>query len=168
VTAEAPDRAPTVGRDDRPPADVVSLHIAAPAQRLWELLSDITNMPRWSPETYRARWVGGATGPRVGARFKGYNRWHGIHWSTIVEVEAADPGREFTFTVVIGGERRTTWSYVFEATADGTRVTETRTPHSTTLFRGAFQRLFMRGHVEGFRDGMLITLQRLKAAAETQ
>jgi len=152
--------------DDAPPADVVSLDIAAPAQRLWELVSDIRNMPRWSPETYRTRWIGGATGPVVGARFRGYNRWHAIRWSTVVEIEAADPAREFTFTVISFGKRRTKWSYLFQSTAAGTTVTETRTPYSTDFIRGSFQRFFMRGHVEGFRAGMLTTLRRLKAAAE--
>jgi uncharacterized protein YndB with AHSA1/START domain len=166
MAVEVADRVSPLAAGDGPPVDVVSLQIAAPPHRLWELVSDVLNMSRWSPETFKARWIDGATGPAVGARFKGYNRWHAIVWSTTVEVEVADPGREFTFAVIMGGKRRTKWSYTFEPSAAGTLVTETRTPFSTTFFRGNIQRYFMRGHTEGFKEGMLTTLQRLKVAAE--
>ncbi|HAS09465.1 MAG TPA: SRPBCC family protein, partial [Acidimicrobiaceae bacterium] len=49
----------------------VSREIAAPPQRVWELISDITRMGEWSPETTGGKWLKGATGPAVGARFRG-------------------------------------------------------------------------------------------------
>jgi uncharacterized protein YndB with AHSA1/START domain len=168
MALDAAERLSPAPSSDGPPVDVVSLQIAASPERLWDLVSDVLNMSRWSPETFKARWIDGATGPTVGARFKGYNRWHAIVWSTTVEVEVADPGREFTFAVIMGGKRRTKWSYTFEPSGGGTLVTETRTPFSRTFVRGNFQRYFMRGHTEGFKDGMQTTLQRLKVAAERQ
>jgi uncharacterized protein YndB with AHSA1/START domain len=168
MAIDAADRVSPAVSSDGPPVDVVSLQIAASPERLWELVSDVRNMSRWSPETFKARWIDGATGPTVGARFKGYNRWHAIVWSTTVEVEVADPGREFTFAVIMGGKRRTKWSYTFEPGDGGTLVTEARTPFSTPFFRRNVQRYLMRGHRESFKDGMQTTLQRLKVAAERE
>lgn len=148
------------------PNDVVSLRIAAPPQRLYDLLSDITQMPRWSPETYRTRWIRGATRAVPGARFRGTNRWRWIRWTTTVEVEVADPGRELTFVTVLSGRKRTRWSYTFEAQNGGTMVTESRTSLSVSLVRGNFDRFFMRGHVESYTSGMRMTLERLRAVAE--
>ena len=47
---------------NRDPADVFSA------------IADVTRMGEWSPECVEARWVGGATGPAVGAQFEGDNR----------------------------------------------------------------------------------------------
>ena len=146
--------------------DVVTLQIAAPPQQLWEMVSDIRNIGRWSPETFHTRWLGGATQPVAGARFRGWNKWRIFYWATNSVIEAADPGREFTFCTVVWGKKRTRWSYTFEPVSGGTRVTETRTALRNTWFRKYFQALFMPGHRESFKQGMATTLQRIKQAAE--
>lgn len=46
----------------------VTLHIDAPPERVWKLVSDITKMGEYSPEVIEAEWTRGATGPEVGAR----------------------------------------------------------------------------------------------------
>jgi hypothetical protein len=149
------------------PDDSVSLDIKASPERIWRLVSDIRNMGRWSPETFRARWLRGWSKPVRGARFKGYNRWRGIIvWGTAAVVDEADHGREFTFTTLVWGGRRTTWSYRFEPIDGGTRVTESRTHLSNTWFRDWFQSWFMPGHAGSYPKAMLTTLQRLKQAAE--
>ena len=48
----------------------VSLHIDAPLDKVWGLISDITNMGDYSPEVIEAEWMDGATGPGVGARYR--------------------------------------------------------------------------------------------------
>jgi len=148
------------------PNDVVSLHITAPPERIYALISDIAQMGRWSPETYRTRWLGSADAAVPGARFKGYNRWHWVRWSTTVEIDVADPGRELTFWTVFRGQRKTRWSYTFAPRDGGTDVTETRTRVRLPLPEYSFERLMMRGHEDSFKHGMLATLQRLKDAAE--
>lgn len=149
------------------PDDEVSLDVAAPPDKVWTLVSDVRNMGRWSPETFKAHWLPGSSGPVAGAKFIGYNRWRRIIvWSTRAVVDVADRGREFTFSTVVWGKRRTRWSYRFEAVDGGTRVTESRTPLSNTWFRNWFQAWFMRGHVESYSGAMLATLQRVKQAAE--
>src|ERR1700748_3191680 len=96
--------------------DSVTVHVDAPAERVWALVSDVTNTARLSSETFEAEWLDGATGPEVGARFRGHVKRNGIgpiYWTTC-EVTASDPGREFGFTVGDAAKAMNTWSYVFE------------------------------------------------------
>ncbi len=55
---------------DRRSHDSVSIDIAAPPEKVYALVSDITRMGEWSPECRSCRWADEATGPTVGARFK--------------------------------------------------------------------------------------------------
>ena len=64
----------------------VSVTIAAPAERLYDLISDLPRMGEWSPENCGGKWVKGATGPVVGARFRGHNRKGWRRWTTLVTV----------------------------------------------------------------------------------
>jgi uncharacterized protein YndB with AHSA1/START domain len=99
--------------------------VDASPERLYALVSDVVRLPDWSPECYRCAWLPPDDGPRVGARFRGWNRRRGLHWSTVCEVQIAEPGREFTFQV-LGGRLKsdTRWQYLFEPVPGGTRVTE--------------------------------------------
>jgi hypothetical protein len=55
--------------------------IEAPREVVYDLVTDVTRMGEWSPECVACEWVDGATGPAVGARFRGRNR-HGLaRWS---------------------------------------------------------------------------------------
>src|ERR1700727_265994 len=55
----------------------VTVHMAASADRVWHLVSDITRVGEFSPETFEAEWLDGARGPVPGARFRGHVRRHG-------------------------------------------------------------------------------------------
>ena len=57
----------------------------------------------------------------MGARFTGHNRKPDREWSTTGEVVAAEPGREFAWTVY--GMVR--WGYEIREEGSGTRLTET-------------------------------------------
>src|SRR5205814_1005416 len=92
--------------------------------RVYELLSDITRMGEWSPECQGGEWLDGASGPAVGATFRGHNRMGPRRWSTTCEVVAADRGREFAFTVVVRGREATRWRYRLDPRDDGTEVRE--------------------------------------------
>ena len=48
--------------------------IAAAPEKLWALVSDVTRMGEWSPETVGCEWVGDPKEPVIGARFKGRNQ----------------------------------------------------------------------------------------------
>ena len=56
----------------------MSVHIDAPAERVWELVSDVTRIGEFSPETFEAEWLDGADRPRAGARFRGHVRRNGV------------------------------------------------------------------------------------------
>ena len=101
----------------------VTVHFAAAAAEVWDLVSDVTRIGEFSPETFEAGWLDGATGPRAGARFRGHVRRNGrwpVYWTTCT-VTVSDPGREFAFEVNNGWVR---WSYTFARLGGGTELTE--------------------------------------------
>jgi carbon monoxide dehydrogenase subunit G len=101
-----------------------SVEVAAPPQRVWELVSDLPGMGAFSPENRGGRWVSG-TGPQVGAVFVGSNGAGRRRWSTRSTVVRSEPGRAFAFDVSGGGLPVARWSYDVEPTAGGCRLTET-------------------------------------------
>src|SRR3982751_5345347 len=102
-----------------------SIEIAAPPDLVYDVISDVTRMGERSPECYRCEWLDGATGPEVGARFRGHNRLGLLRWTTTCTVTTADRGREFAFTVMSHhGREETRWRYAIDAEGDGTRLTE--------------------------------------------
>ena len=146
--------------------DEASIDIAAPPERVWALLTDVTNMGRWSPECYSCTWLDGATAPAVGARFKGRNKRGLVRWSTVSTVKVADEPRHFAWEVDRSGMR---WGYRFEPAVGGTRVTEYREevgPKPPTVRLAYKLRLLGRDPDAIVRRGMGETLDRLKAGAE--
>jgi uncharacterized protein YndB with AHSA1/START domain len=147
----------------------VTVHIDAPADTIWALVSDITNTGKFSPETFEAEWLGASKEPAVGARFRGHVKRNGrgpVYW-TKCTVTACVPGREFAFGVDgPGGKVVNTWSYHFEPSGDGTDVTE-----SFQLKDSPVLRLYWKvaGKARGRTNvnGMRTTLERIKAVAET-
>jgi hypothetical protein len=142
-----------------------SIHIAAPPNVVYEVVSDITRMGDRSPECYRCVWLDDAPGPEVGARFRGYNRLGILRWATTCVVVTAERGSEFAFTVLShGGREETQWRYIIEADADGSRLTESY----QFLWCPALARMaelpFPRDRQ--LRRGIRQTLARVQAAAE--
>jgi uncharacterized protein YndB with AHSA1/START domain len=102
-----------------------SVVIHASADALWALVTDVTRTGEWSPENTGAEWLDGATGPVVGARFKGTNRRGKTKWAATCQVVTAEPGHEFVFLVGNPAKPETRWRYLLEPAGDGeTRVTE--------------------------------------------
>ena len=91
-----------------------SVVVQAPASKVWELVSDLPRMGALSPENDGGTWVKGATGPAVGARFRGRNRRGWRRWSTDVVVTRCTPGEEFAFEVTSVGLPVAAWSYAVE------------------------------------------------------
>ena len=145
----------------------VERDIAAPPEKVWSLISDITRMGEWSPEARGGEWIKGATAPAVGARFKGRNARGKRSWSTDCRVIECEPGSRFAFAVRSGPLAVSDWAYVISPTADGCHVVETWTDT-----RGAIIRTLGR-LVTGVTDrsshnraGMEQTLAALAATAE--
>jgi len=110
--------------------------VAAPPEQAYALVSDLPRMGELSPENKGGRWLGGATGPAKGARFKGHNSNGWRRWSTTVRVEEADPGREFTFRVAFWGIPVSRWSYAFAPAPGGCAVTESWADRRPWWFKG--------------------------------
>jgi len=101
-----------------------SRDIAAPADKVWGLVTDLPRMGEWSPENQGGRWVKGATGPALGSVFKGSNKNGLRRWSTTVTVVECEPGKVFEFAVTSGPLEVANWRYEFEETDGGCLVTE--------------------------------------------
>jgi hypothetical protein len=150
------------------PTVSVSKAIAAPPDKVWALISDLPRMGEWSPENTGGSWASGATGPAVGARFKGTNTNGKRRWSTAVKVTTCEPASAFAFDVSALGLPIATWRYEIEPTESGCTVTE-----SWTDRRGGLAKL-LGGPVSGVADrpdhnraGMEATLDGLAAEAES-
>lgn len=146
----------------------VEREVRAPADLLWALVSDVTRMGEWSPETRGCRWLGGATGPALGARFRGRNSYRGRWWVTTCTVVGCEPGSSFAFEVTAGPLPVAHWAYSFEPAAGGCRVTETFTDLRARAF-AVLGNVFLgvADRAAHNRSTMEETLHRLAEAAES-
>ncbi|MGQ0630864.1 MAG: SRPBCC family protein [Sporichthyaceae bacterium] len=148
--------------------DSVTVQIDAEPRRVWDLVSDVTRIGEFSPETLEGRWIDGATGPAVGAKFQGHVKRNGrgpMYWTTCT-VTAAEPEKLFEFTVGVPGMSAVnTWGYRLVPTAAGTEVTEyfRLTP---SLFIRVYWTFAGPLRSKTNQRGMRETLERIKAVAE--
>lgn len=149
-------------------ADVtVTRDVAASPETVWEMISDLPRMGDWSPENVGGTWVGGATGPAPGAKFRGVNRSEQRSWKTVAKVVDADPGRRFAFMVTVGGLPVAEWAYDLEPTESGCRVTESWTDRRPGFFKPIAAKVTgVSDRVRHNRSTMEATLAALAAAAE--
>lgn len=149
--------------------DSVTVHIDASPEKVYDLVSDPTRIGEFSPETLEGRWIDGATGPAVGAKFQGHVKRNGrppMYWTTCT-VTAADPGREFTFHVSAAGEEAiNTWRYVLTPSGGGVDVTESF-ELADTAFTRIYWKLFGKMRAKTNVRNMQATLERVKAVAES-
>jgi uncharacterized protein YndB with AHSA1/START domain len=142
--------------------------VAAAPEVVWALVSDPERMPEYSPELASVRWLGGATGPSVGARFKGTNRNGMRRWSTTCTVTDVERGHRFGYRVTsVFGLPVSEWSYELEPTGSGCVLRETTVDRRGWLIRvggGVLTGVYHRAahNLEGIRA----TLAAIKATAE--
>jgi hypothetical protein len=145
----------------------VDLHMRAVPDEVWALVSDVTRIGEFSPETFEAVWTHGATGPAVGARFKGHVKRNGVgptYWSPCT-VTRCEENEVFEFAVGLDGNALTTWGYRLEAQGDRTRVTEYFRLTPKWYLRGYW---IVLGRLRGRTNerGMRTTLEKMKAVVE--
>jgi hypothetical protein len=125
-----------------------TVSMSAPADKIWNLIADVRNTGKFSPEVMEAEWLDGATGPALGAKFRGHvkrNEIGPVYWTTC-RVTACEPGR-------------------LNPVEGGTEVTESfRMPDSlfSKLFGVLGGQLRQRRNVRDMRT----TLERIKAVVE--
>ncbi|HEY2562448.1 MAG TPA: SRPBCC family protein [Acidimicrobiales bacterium] len=144
--------------------------IDAPPEVIYDLVADVTRMGDWSPECVSCEWIDGATGPTVGARFRGRNQ-HGLaRWSNKPRVIAADRGHQFGFVAVDPiGRDMTRWTYRMEPAATGTTVTESfEMVRTIPLYIRLYDRWVMgvKDRKADLEANMRTTLFNLRAEAE--
>jgi Polyketide cyclase / dehydrase and lipid transport len=140
--------------------------MSAPATTIWDLIADVTNTGRFSPETFEAEWLDGASGPAVGARFRGHvkrNEIGPVYWTTC-RVTACERGQTFGFEVMVGSAAVNNWHYQLAPGDGGTEVTESFWTPEPMLLR-PFTFLGEPRRRRNVRD-MTTTLQRIKAEVE--
>ncbi|MFI9812967.1 SRPBCC family protein [Saccharothrix variisporea] len=143
-----------------------SVDVAAPAEHVYELVSDLAGMAELAEEYSGGRWLDGASGPGVGARFRGTNR-RGIRlWTTVATVTDARTER-FAFVVHSLGMPVSRWQYDIEPSDTGCRVTESTWDLRPSWFK-PLTVLATGVRDRGTRNQANIesTLARLKQAAE--
>jgi hypothetical protein len=144
-----------------------TVSMAAPAEKIWDVVADVRNTGTFSPEVMEAEWLDGATEPALGARFRGHVRRNEIgpvYWTTC-RVTACERGREFGFEVLVGDRPVNNWHYLFTPVDGGTEVTESVRMNDgifTTIFAVTIGRLRTRRNVRDMRK----TLERIKAVVE--
>lgn len=150
--------------------DEVSVVVAARPEVVYALVADVTRTPEFSPEVTSVRWLDGATGPSVGARFEAVNTAaSGKSWKNRPVVTVAEPGREFAFTRTEPFAGTIAWRYRLEPVQGGTRVTESYAVERPVSRLGwfAIEKVYRGGiRREVLRDGMRRTLERLREVLE--
>ncbi|WP_443058770.1 SRPBCC family protein [Streptomyces sp. NBC_00400] len=81
------------------PAATGTVAIRTTPADAYRVVSDPPVIVRLAEEAHRARWLGGATAPAVGARFHGHNRNGLRRWATTCRITDADPSRCFAYEV---------------------------------------------------------------------
>ncbi len=144
-----------------------AITIDAPADVVYELISDPMRMAEWSPECVACQWVGHATQPVVGARFRGTSRNGRRRWRTMSTISEMRHGELFAWEVTYFGQPVARWEYRIEPYRQRVRLIE-----SVEDRRGRFLRTvspLITGSPDRAKrnaDTMESTLQAVKAAAE--
>src|SRR4051794_31711348 len=152
-----------------PMRDSVTVHMKATPEQVWRLVSDVTRIGEFSPETFEAEWLDGADGPAVGARFRGHvkrNERGPVYWTTCT-VRVCEPATEFAFTVDIAGRAVSTWGYRLRPDGTGTAATEYFELTGNPVNR-LYWLLAGRWRSRTNQHGMEQTLARIKRAAESR
>lgn len=148
-----------------------ALTINVDALTVYEVVSDVTGYGRFSPENRSASWLGAASEPAIGARFRSWNQRGAFRWFSHCTIEAAEPGRAFAFRVTFPPPMPSTrWTYrLVQIDDQHTRVEESwQLPGPLGPGRRAMMRLFL-----GVRDrpatltaGAAETLSRIRDFCE--
>jgi uncharacterized protein YndB with AHSA1/START domain len=140
--------------------------IAAPPAKVWEALSDLSNMSDWSTEllTMVPLKPGGL---KVGQQYLGLNRRKAMIWPTRSVVAELEPEKVLAWDTKSSGAR---WIYELSPDGAGTKIVHRRpVPKKLTLLSRLFAPVALGGsdgHAEELEGHMATTLGRIKATVE--
>jgi uncharacterized protein YndB with AHSA1/START domain len=145
-----------------------STEIAAPADKVYAMVTDLARMGEWSPDNVGGTWKSG-DGAAPGAVFKGKNQNGKKKWSGVVKIVDVTPPSRFAFTTIVGPMKICTWSYDIEPTGSGCKVTESWVDQRNAVFSLPFLGKAVTGVADRAthnKAAMETTLANLKKAAE--
>ena len=141
-----------------------STEVRASADQIYAVISDVTRIPEWSPETVRAEWV-------APDRFNAWNRRRLGRWRTVAKVVEAEPAHKFSFVVQVMGGDWTQWTYLIEpgSTAGATRLTEecrmcVPLPFAVLAFERLF--LFVWDRRPDLQNNIQVSVDRIRSIVE--
>ncbi|TQL67799.1 polyketide cyclase/dehydrase/lipid transport protein [Nocardioides albertanoniae] len=141
--------------DTTPRTHSDSIHVRVAPDELYAIVSDVTRTGEWSPICQECWWDAGE-GPQVGAWFTGRNVVPERTWETRSQVVAADPGREFAWSVGKGYAR---WGFHLEPGDE---------PGTTTLTESwEFTRAGLEVFIERYGDDAPNQVENRTTAART-
>jgi len=152
--------------------DSCTITISAPPEVVFDLVSDIHQMARFSPELVSCRWLDGADRAAVGARFEAVNHVPGTRgtWKNRPVVTQYDPPHAFATSRTEPFAGTLVWSYQIDSDGHTSQLTEsyqvTRpiTPIGWFIIETLGRRHDRRTDL---RNGMRDTLNAIKTAAES-
>jgi uncharacterized protein YndB with AHSA1/START domain len=104
---------------DAPPVEV-DVVVDAPAEKVWQLVSDIQLPARFSNEFQGADWL---DVPGVGAKFVGRSAHKAFgEWQTTCTITEYAPGREFGYRVGEKERPSARWRFSLEPAEQGTHL----------------------------------------------
>jgi hypothetical protein len=141
-----------------------STEVRASADEIYAVVSDVTRIPEWSPETVRAEWL-------APDRFNAWNRRRLGRWRTVAKVVEAEPAHKFSFVVQVMGRDWTQWTYFIEpgSTAGATRLTEecrmcVPLPFAVLAFERLF--LFVWDRRPDLQNNIQVSVDRIRSIVE--
>ncbi|MFI8308361.1 SRPBCC family protein [Streptomyces sp. NPDC085927] len=162
-----------------------SVHVTAPPEKVYALVSDMERSREWSPECTGGSWSSGLPGT-VGAVFRGENLRSGdvVAWAPVVrgtwftecEVIAADPGHTFQWSMrnSTGVKQDSVWAYDIEPADGGSTLTHRfRMGSATEGIQGITAEMDDETRKRFFAEwsnklalDLLVTLKRIKRVVE--
>ena len=144
---------------------MASTEVRASADQVYAVVSDVTRIPEWSPETTRVEWLSRRC-------FRAWNRRRLGRWSTVANVAEAVPGQRFSFIVRALGGDWTQWTYLIEpGSVNGTaRLTEVfrmcvPLPFGAVVFDHLF--LFIRDRRTDLQKNLDASVDRIRTIVES-
>lgn len=156
------------------PEAVVAIDIAASPQRVWEVITDITVMPKFSSELQGVEWADGFSAAHRGAQFLGHNRHPQVgEWTTRSEIVEFEPGQLFAWAVGDPANPSATWRFELSPIPGGSRLSYTGRigpgPSGVTMLIERdpdHAAEIVANRLEQFRSGMTATLEGIRELAE--
>ena len=103
------------------PSVTVETTIAAPPERIFDLIGDLDVMSSFDTEFQAGEWVSGRPGA-LGSTFRGRQRMGEREWETTSTIVALEEPRTFGWEVGDPDNPTATWTFVLRSVPGGTEV----------------------------------------------